>query len=579
MASGTFYDAWGPTNTATDSSVRYHQNHLKVTWSSDNEKVTYTVNAYARSGNGSGSHYMSDYGVTVTLYYSLNGGSWQSLGSVYGTLNYNDNVANITKTVTINRTHSSQTIKFRAVNTGNYLNTATTETGNDTMVVKPSYTVSYNANGGSNAPANQTKWYNETLTLTTSKPTYSGYSFKNWNTVQTPSTTTPGTSYLSGGSYTANAATTLYAQWIVDYIDPTIGSVTVTRCDSSGQEQENGTSAKVVITWSTDSNYAGSKCEISYKESSETTYGTTITKNNLSGSSGTIEERIDGNFDIKKSYTIKVVLTDTHDGTAVNYGGVPVCFAFLQFLAGGTGIAIGKYASVPNKIETTLPIIVQSTAITDGVTPSTDINTKSLLFLDNNNNEIGWCDSRFEINNQLQFTRLFTKRTITINNTTNEYFNGIYIGLKNDGSPIVGLNNYNNKHAWQKALEPDVLFEGATVPNGTSPATLQLNSSAANYNHMRIYYKSVDILKPESSVEVFNPNGKYVNLFTGYAGYNSGLYWPAATDIYINGTEITRRYSYQTNNSTTTVRTMGPGGDTTPLQIIYIEAWNDSWWG
>lgn len=100
---------------------------------------------------------MSDYGVTVTLYYSLNGGSWQSLGSVYGTLNYNDNVANITKTVTINRTHSSQTIKFRAVNTGNYLNTATTETGNDTMAVKPSYAVSYNANGGSNAPANQTK--------------------------------------------------------------------------------------------------------------------------------------------------------------------------------------------------------------------------------------------------------------------------------------------------------------------------------------------------------------------------------------------------------------------------------------
>ena len=209
MASDTFYDSWGPTATATDSSNRYHQNHLKVTWSSDYEKVTYTVNAYARSGNGSGYYYMSDYSVTVTLYYSLNGGSWQSLGSTYGTLNYNDNVANITKTVTINRTHASQTIKFKAVNTGNYLNTATTETGNDSMVAKPSYTISYNANNGSGAPASQTKWYNETLTLSTTKPTRTNYTFKGWATSSTSTTV----AYNSGAAYTGNAALTLYAVW------------------------------------------------------------------------------------------------------------------------------------------------------------------------------------------------------------------------------------------------------------------------------------------------------------------------------------------------------------------------------
>ncbi len=71
------------------------------------------------------------------------------------------------------------------------------------------YTVSFNANGGSGAPANQTKTYGQTLTLSSTKPTRTGYTFKNWNTKADGS----GTSYAAGASYTTNAAVTLYAQW------------------------------------------------------------------------------------------------------------------------------------------------------------------------------------------------------------------------------------------------------------------------------------------------------------------------------------------------------------------------------
>ena len=71
------------------------------------------------------------------------------------------------------------------------------------------YTVSYNANGGSGAPGNQTKTYGTDLTLSGTKPTRTGYNFKNWNTKEDGS----GTSYSAGGTYTANAAVTLYAQW------------------------------------------------------------------------------------------------------------------------------------------------------------------------------------------------------------------------------------------------------------------------------------------------------------------------------------------------------------------------------
>lgn len=72
-----------------------------------------------------------------------------------------------------------------------------------------SYTVSYNANGGSNAPSSQTKWYGSTLTLSSTIPTRTGYTFVGWGTSATATTS----SYSAGAAYTANAAITLYAIW------------------------------------------------------------------------------------------------------------------------------------------------------------------------------------------------------------------------------------------------------------------------------------------------------------------------------------------------------------------------------
>lgn len=74
------------------------------------------------------------------------------------------------------------------------------------------YTVSYNANGGTGAPSEQTKTHGQTLTLTNSTPTWSGHTFVKWNTAANGT----GTDYSSGGSYTANADVVLYAQWQTD---------------------------------------------------------------------------------------------------------------------------------------------------------------------------------------------------------------------------------------------------------------------------------------------------------------------------------------------------------------------------
>lgn len=75
-----------------------------------------------------------------------------------------------------------------------------------------SYPVSYNANGGTNAPDNQIKYFNTALTLTSKEPTRKGYTFTGWNTAADGS----GTPYSGGSSYTDNAALALYAQWTVN---------------------------------------------------------------------------------------------------------------------------------------------------------------------------------------------------------------------------------------------------------------------------------------------------------------------------------------------------------------------------
>lgn len=76
-------------------------------------------------------------------------------------------------------------------------------------VARPTYTVSYNANGGSGAPSNQTKQHDITLTLSSTKPTRDGYEFAGWGT----SATDTGVKYSAGGQYTGNSNVTLYAIW------------------------------------------------------------------------------------------------------------------------------------------------------------------------------------------------------------------------------------------------------------------------------------------------------------------------------------------------------------------------------
>lgn len=93
----------------------------------------------------------------------------------------------------------------------------------------PLYTITYNANGGSNSPKDQYKYHNITVYITDempTAPTLDGYvfTFDSWNTAANGT----GISYSARFPYTANSSLTLYAQWKKEAVDvPQIKKCTV----------------------------------------------------------------------------------------------------------------------------------------------------------------------------------------------------------------------------------------------------------------------------------------------------------------------------------------------------------------
>lgn len=115
-----------------------------------------------------------------------------------------------TYTFTYNRTQTEQT-KYVYAKLSNIDRVGATMSVSTTFTVLQlnHWTVSYNANGGSGAPASQTKWYGSVLTLSSTKPTRTGYIFKGWAT-----SASGGVVYAAGGQYgTDGSNITLYAVW------------------------------------------------------------------------------------------------------------------------------------------------------------------------------------------------------------------------------------------------------------------------------------------------------------------------------------------------------------------------------
>ena len=212
------------------------------------------------------------------------------------------------------------------------------------------YTVKYNANGGSGAPGQQTKAYGVTLTLSSTKPTRTNYTFKGWGT-SSGSTTV---AYASGGSYTANASVTLYAIWELNYMKPKITSVDVDRCTSDGTLDDEGTYAKVVFTWSIDSTATLSSITIGYKASGSTSY--TNVSVTASGKNGTVSKVIGGSFSTENTYDVRITVTDSKGS---NYAdGTIGPLAYTMDVSPEGGVAFGGPAPNSNIVQSYLSFIM-----------------------------------------------------------------------------------------------------------------------------------------------------------------------------------------------------------------------------
>ena len=214
--------------------------------------------------------------------------------------------------------------------------------------IKRTYTVSYNANGGSGAPASQTKTYGVNLTLSSTIPTRAGYAFKGWAT-----SSTGAVAYQAGGTYSANSAVTLYAVWEL-LGNVKMGSYSAFRCDSSGNADDEGTYGKFICTYILSGQGQNEGSVTARYRASDVSTWTNIT-NIIQGdphikpadtpSLSVNVSCLISNLSQDKSYVIELTVTDSYGNTAIASDYISQAYFTMDFLAGGKGIGIGTTAS------------------------------------------------------------------------------------------------------------------------------------------------------------------------------------------------------------------------------------------
>ena len=358
-------------------------------------KPSYTVSYNANGGSGAPGNQTKWYGTNLTL------SSTKPSRTGHDFVRWNINTSN----------------------TGTAYNPGGTYSGNSNLTLYAiwspyTYTVSYNANGGSGAPGNQTKTYGKNLTLSSTKPTRSNYNFKGWST-----SSNGGVVYSPGGTYTNNNAVTLYAVWELAYIYPSITNFSAQRCTSNGTISENGTYAKVTFDWYTFG--ALKDLKIQYRSQTSDTW---ITVNAYSTGNKVSQIVGDGNLDIETTYIFKAYTSD--------YGGVATSQELsigtvkfpIDIRNGGKGVAIGK-ASEKDAFEIGMDIY--------------DKNSKLLI---NSNFHAATNDSKFDDVTQIIGNSYKDGYMYVISNEPVNDNNYIQQGCSHT---VIGCERDNRKYGWQ----------------------------------------------------------------------------------------------------------------------------------
>ena len=224
------------------------------------------------------------------------------------------------------------------------------------------YTVVFNGNGAtSGSMANQSFTYNTAKALSSNGFSRgAAYAFTGWNTSPDGNGTAVASNYSASKLTATNGGTvTLYAQWELQYLSPTISNVTALRYQN-GSEDDEGTCAHIEFYWEVDTlvysgNYATSvKIQIREQGTSAWTTLQNTTYNAQSSASlgGTVTYTSAANVvNTDKTYDVLISITDYY-GTSLSITApqatantfISLAYFTMDFADGGKGMGIGKPA-------------------------------------------------------------------------------------------------------------------------------------------------------------------------------------------------------------------------------------------
>ena len=295
-------------------------------------------------------------------------------------VNAGGNVNIVTKKLSVAKGKGAKTINCSgSIRVTGYAAGTSSASMTVTVPALPSHRVSYNANGGTGAPAAQTKWYGEALTLSSAKPTRPNYVFQGWAT-----SANGAVERQPGGRYGADSDVTLYAVWKLATKPPTIQSFTAQRVDEAGNPVESGTRVKMNVTWKCDTSGDSANTVQSVKFAVQDANGSwSETSAPASGAKGSATVTL-SDLSADSSWRFRVVGRDKY-GTVSAYTTVGPQRFLLDFSADGRGIGIGVGAPAEGVAINGSPVTVNGCRMpriyagSKVITPSASSNRHTLF--------------------------------------------------------------------------------------------------------------------------------------------------------------------------------------------------------
>lgn len=147
--------------------------------------------------------------------------------------------------------------------------------------------------------------------------------------------------------------------------------------------------------------------------------------------------------------------------------------------------------------------------------------------------------------------------------------NYLGVDVNKDGSATYFVSSAPNfRSAIWAACKPTQLYNNATGTNGT----VALSASAANYSHLRIYFKKNGDTNACASTDLYSPNGKKATLIIGnVSSPTAQLAWKIVT---ISKKSITVSSQIYWNRNMDTGSMIG-GTSESNIYIYRVEGWNE----